>query len=68
MAEHAFIDTVGTGYVELALELGVRPDRIDTIADFTAPATVLGMSCSFRSRKTSKPRPRSVSSNPFPAA
>ena len=34
----AFIDTVGSGYVELALELGVRPDRIDTIADFTAPA------------------------------
>lgn len=34
----SFIDTVGTGYVELALELGVRPDRIDTIADFTAPA------------------------------
>jgi NADPH:quinone reductase-like Zn-dependent oxidoreductase len=32
----AFIDTVGAGYVELALELGVRPDRIDTIADFTA--------------------------------
>jgi NADPH:quinone reductase-like Zn-dependent oxidoreductase len=39
-ADHvdAFIDTVGGGYVELALdELGVRPDRIDTIADFTAP-------------------------------
>jgi NADPH:quinone reductase-like Zn-dependent oxidoreductase len=35
---NAFIDTVGTGYVELALELGVRPDRIDTIADFAAPA------------------------------
>ncbi len=34
----AFIDTVGTGYVELAIELGVTPDRIDTIADFTAPA------------------------------
>ncbi len=34
----AFIDTIGTGYVELALELGVRPDRIDTIADFAAPA------------------------------
>jgi NADPH:quinone reductase-like Zn-dependent oxidoreductase len=34
----AFIDTVGTGYVELALELGVAPERIDTIADFTAPA------------------------------
>jgi NADPH:quinone reductase-like Zn-dependent oxidoreductase len=34
----AFIDTVGTGYVELALELGVEPDRIDTIADFAAAA------------------------------
>jgi NADPH:quinone reductase-like Zn-dependent oxidoreductase len=34
----AFIDTVGMGYVELALELGVQPDRIDTIADFAAPA------------------------------
>jgi len=34
----AFIDTVGTGYVELALELGVQPDRIDTIADFAAAA------------------------------
>jgi NADPH:quinone reductase-like Zn-dependent oxidoreductase len=34
----AFIDTVGGGYVELALELGVKPDRIDTIADFAAVA------------------------------
>ena len=34
----AFIDTVGGGYVELALELGVAPERIDTIADFEAPA------------------------------
>jgi NADPH:quinone reductase-like Zn-dependent oxidoreductase len=34
----AFIDTVGGGYVELALELGVAPDRIDTIADFAAIA------------------------------
>jgi NADPH:quinone reductase-like Zn-dependent oxidoreductase len=34
----AFLDTVGRGYVELALELGVRPDRIDTIADFEAGA------------------------------
>jgi NADPH:quinone reductase-like Zn-dependent oxidoreductase len=34
----AFIDTVGDGYVELALELGVRPERIDTIADFEAAA------------------------------
>jgi NADPH:quinone reductase-like Zn-dependent oxidoreductase len=32
----ALLDTVGVGYVELALELGVRPDRIDTIADFNA--------------------------------
>jgi len=31
----AFIDTVG-GYVELALELGVEPNRVDTIADFQA--------------------------------
>jgi NADPH:quinone reductase-like Zn-dependent oxidoreductase len=34
----AFIDTVGSPYVELALELGVTPDRIDTIADFEAVA------------------------------
>jgi NADPH:quinone reductase-like Zn-dependent oxidoreductase len=34
----AFIDTYGTPYVELALELGVEPSRIDTIADFEAPA------------------------------
>ncbi len=32
----ALIDTVGRGYVELALELGVAPDRIDTIADHDA--------------------------------
>ncbi len=32
----AFIDTFGGGYVELAIELGVRPDRINTIADFEA--------------------------------
>jgi NADPH:quinone reductase-like Zn-dependent oxidoreductase len=32
----AFIDTFGGGYVDLALELGVRPDRIDTIIDFEA--------------------------------
>jgi NADPH:quinone reductase-like Zn-dependent oxidoreductase len=34
----AFLDTFGSGYVELALELGVRPERIDTIADFEAAA------------------------------
>lgn len=32
----AFIDTFGSGYVDLAVELGVRPDRIDTIVDFAA--------------------------------
>ncbi len=34
----AFIDTVGADYVELALELGVQPSRIDTIANFEAVA------------------------------
>ncbi|HEX3488870.1 MAG TPA: NADP-dependent oxidoreductase [Streptosporangiaceae bacterium] len=32
----AFIDTFGADYVELALELGVEPSRIDTIANFPA--------------------------------
>jgi NADPH:quinone reductase-like Zn-dependent oxidoreductase len=32
----AFIDTFGAGYVDLALELGVDPKRIDTIIDFEA--------------------------------
>ena len=32
----AFIDLVGGGYVELALELGITKDRIDTIVDFPA--------------------------------
>ncbi|HTT54530.1 MAG TPA: NADP-dependent oxidoreductase [Streptosporangiaceae bacterium] len=35
---NAFIDTVGGGYVRLALGLGVAPERIDTIADFAAIA------------------------------
>lgn len=30
----AFIDTNGSGYVKLAIDLGVDPDRIDTIIDF----------------------------------
>lgn len=30
----AFIDTFGSGYVELAIDLGVRPEHIDTIIDF----------------------------------
>ena len=33
----AFIDLFGSGYVELAIELGVAPERIDTIVDSTAP-------------------------------
>jgi NADPH:quinone reductase-like Zn-dependent oxidoreductase len=36
----AFIDTFGDGYVELAVELGVRPDRINTIKAWQAAATV----------------------------
>jgi NADPH:quinone reductase-like Zn-dependent oxidoreductase len=32
----AFIDTFGSGYVELAIELGVDPRRIDTIIDVAA--------------------------------
>lgn len=32
----ALIDTHGDGYVKLAIELGVAPDRIDTVADFAA--------------------------------
>jgi NADPH:quinone reductase-like Zn-dependent oxidoreductase len=32
----AFIDTFGQGYVQLAIELGVNPQRIDTIIDFDA--------------------------------
>jgi NADPH:quinone reductase-like Zn-dependent oxidoreductase len=35
----AFIDTFGGGYVELAIRLGVRPERIDTIIDFAAAKT-----------------------------
>lgn len=34
----AVIDTFGSGYVDMAIELGVVPERIDTIADFEAAA------------------------------
>jgi NADPH:quinone reductase-like Zn-dependent oxidoreductase len=34
----ALIDTVGWGYVDLALDLGVTPERINTIVDFEAAA------------------------------
>ncbi|KDN22937.1 NADP-dependent oxidoreductase [Amycolatopsis rifamycinica] len=33
---HAFVDTFGSGYVELALHLGIHPGRINTIIDFAA--------------------------------
>ncbi|MET7454979.1 NADP-dependent oxidoreductase [Streptomyces sp. NPDC005574] len=36
----AFIDTFGDGYVDLAVELGVRPERINTICDWQAAARV----------------------------
>jgi NADPH:quinone reductase-like Zn-dependent oxidoreductase len=32
----SFVDTHGSGYVKLAIELGVPKDRIDTIIDFAA--------------------------------
>jgi NADPH:quinone reductase-like Zn-dependent oxidoreductase len=30
----ALIDTFGSGYVDLAIDLGVKPERIDTIIDY----------------------------------
>jgi NADPH:quinone reductase-like Zn-dependent oxidoreductase len=35
----AFIDTFGSGYVDLALALGVAPERINTVIDYEAVAT-----------------------------
>jgi NADPH:quinone reductase-like Zn-dependent oxidoreductase len=35
-APDAFIDTYGGGYVEVALALGIAPERINTIIDFAA--------------------------------
>lgn len=32
----SFIDTVGDGYVELAIDLGISPDKINTCIDFAA--------------------------------
>jgi NADPH:quinone reductase-like Zn-dependent oxidoreductase len=34
----AFIDTYGSGYVDLAIDIGVPPERIDTIIDYEAAA------------------------------
>ena len=35
---NAMIDTYGSGYVDLAIELGITPERIDTIVDDRAAA------------------------------
>jgi NADPH:quinone reductase-like Zn-dependent oxidoreductase len=32
----AFIDTVGKGYVQIAVKMGIHPERIDTIVDYEA--------------------------------
>jgi len=37
---NAFIDTFGSGYVDLAVELGVQPQRINTIRDWQAAAKI----------------------------
>jgi D-arabinose 1-dehydrogenase-like Zn-dependent alcohol dehydrogenase len=34
----ALIDTFGSGYVDLAVELGVPPERINTLIDYQAAA------------------------------
>jgi NADPH:quinone reductase-like Zn-dependent oxidoreductase len=34
----ALVDTFGSGYVDLAIQLGVAPERIDTIIDYQAAA------------------------------
>jgi NADPH:quinone reductase-like Zn-dependent oxidoreductase len=34
----AFVDTFGSGYVDLAIGLGVAPERIDTVVDWPARA------------------------------
>ncbi|ANY06541.1 NADP-dependent oxidoreductase [Pseudonocardia sp. HH130630-07] len=33
---HGWVDLAGDGYVDLAVDLGIRPDRITTIIDFAA--------------------------------
>jgi NADPH:quinone reductase-like Zn-dependent oxidoreductase len=39
----AFIDTFGSGYVDMAIELGIKPKRINTIIDFQAAARHKGV-------------------------
>jgi NADPH2:quinone reductase len=40
LTPNAFIDCFGEGYVDLAIEVGVAPERIDTIIDYAAAARV----------------------------
>ncbi len=58
----AFIDTVGPPYVQVAIEqLGVRADRIDTIADFAGARYLRGQGggnrCRRHRRGTRRPGP-----------
>jgi NADPH:quinone reductase-like Zn-dependent oxidoreductase len=39
----AFADTFGGGYVDLAIELGVAPERVNTIIDFEAAGRLEGV-------------------------
>jgi NADPH:quinone reductase-like Zn-dependent oxidoreductase len=39
----AFIDTFGHGYVDLAIELGVAPERVNTVIDFVGAQTHPGV-------------------------
>jgi len=39
----AFIDTFGHGYVDLAIELGVAPERVNTVIDFVGAKTHPGV-------------------------
>jgi NADPH:quinone reductase-like Zn-dependent oxidoreductase len=47
----AFIDLVGGGYVEMALELGIAPDRIDTTTDFQRSRSTASRARAARQRR-----------------
>ena len=58
----AFVDTFGGGYCDLAIELGVAPARINTIADFGAIERlgVQGQGTHSRPRRASSETPRAA--------
>ncbi len=61
----AFIDLFGSGYVELAIELGVAPERIDTIADPRRPSATRASSSTATWRARAQRRwPSSPRSSP----